>query len=193
MQITTLLIRCQAGDADAIQDLIGEYQSVVFRLALSILDDSAEADEAAQDTFLAALRALESYRGDASFQTWLYRITVNICRDRLRKRQARERVLLALQSVFHWMGAGPAHPEETVIQRETSAALWQAVNQLNEKHRLPVILFYYHDLSVAEIAGVLDLSAGTVLSRLFTARERLQSMLADPSGADSRPLPKRGT
>jgi RNA polymerase sigma-70 factor (ECF subfamily) len=179
MKITALIIRCQAGEADAIQDLVGEHQAAVFRLALSILDDAAEADEVTQEAFLAALRRLGSYRGDSTFTTWLYQITVNACRTRLRKRQATERIFHALQSIFRFADANITQPEEIVIQREANSIVWKAVSELGEKHRLPVILYYYQNLSVSEIAGVLSLREGTVLSRLYTARERLRANLGD--------------
>lgn len=172
-----LLQRCQSGDQSAIQDLVLSHRQAVFRLALSILDDPAEADEATQDAFVAALSTIDSYRGEASLTTWLYAITTNVCRSRLRKRRTKERIFQALQTIFRMAGEGLTRPEETVIQRESDAALWQAVNGLGEKHRLPVILFYFHDLPVAEIAQVLGLRPGTVLSRLYTARERLRARL----------------
>ena len=182
MQLDKLLQRCQAGEAAAIQDMVQTNQSAVFRLALSILDDPADAEEATQDTFLAVLRALDKYRGDSTFITWLYRITVNMCRSHLRKRQAKARLLQALQSLSRFMGVGPTHPEEIVIQRENNAVLWKAVNTLDEKHRMPIILYYYNDLTVSEIAGVLGVREGTVLSRLYIARERLCSALNNSAG-----------
>jgi RNA polymerase sigma-70 factor (ECF subfamily) len=177
MNMTALIIRCQAGEADAIQDLVREHQASVFRLALSILDDSTEAEEATQDSFLVALRTLQSYRADSSFSTWLYRITVNQCLSRLRKRRARQQLTHALQSIFRLTDAGTTHPEDFAIQRELDVAIWKAVSSLGEKHRLPVILYYYQNLSVLEIASVLNLHQGTVLSRLYTARERLRAFL----------------
>jgi RNA polymerase sigma-70 factor (ECF subfamily) len=177
MQLAMLLQRCHTGEAAAIQELVREYQSAVFRLALSILDDPADAEEATQDTFLAALRALDKYRGDSAFTTWLYRITVNVCLNHLRKRKAKAHILQTLHSLSRLMGVSPTHPEEIVIQGENNAVLWKAVNTLDEKHRMPIILYYYHDLAVAEIAGVMGLREGTVLSRLYTARDRLRAKL----------------
>jgi RNA polymerase sigma-70 factor, ECF subfamily len=179
MHITTLILRCQAGEADAIQDLIREHQTAIFRLALSILDDPAEADEATQDAFLAALRSLESYRGNSSFTTWLYQITVNSCRTRLRKRQRKERMFHAIQSIFRLENEAAIHPEEVIIQQEANSVVWKAVSALSEKHRLPVILYYYDNLPVSEIAILLNLREGTVLSRLYTAREQLKARLSD--------------
>jgi len=87
-----LIADCIQGDQAAITQLIQVHQLSVFRLALSILNDPDEASEAAQDTFIAALRALKSYRETSSFKAWLYTITLNISRSRLRKRKAKERL-----------------------------------------------------------------------------------------------------
>ena len=177
MTLAHLLQRSLDGDADAIQALVQSHQAAVYRLALSILDDPAEADEAAQEAFVSALNALDTYRGDAQFKSWLFSITINQCRRRLKKHQAKELLFTALQSLFRLKGEGPAHPEEILIRREAKTALWKAVEALGEKHRLPLILYYQHELSVAEIAEVLNLRLGTVLSRLYTARERLRAAL----------------
>jgi RNA polymerase sigma-70 factor, ECF subfamily len=177
MTLAHLLQRSLDGDADAIQALVQSHQAAVYRLALSILDDPVEAEEAAQDAFVRALSALSTYRGDAQFKSWLFSITINLCRQRLKKRKAKEILLGTLQSIFRLKGEGLAHPEEVLIRREAKTALWSAVEALGEKHRLPLILYYQHELSVAEIAEVLDLRLGTVLSRLYTARERLRAAL----------------
>ncbi len=179
MTLVQLLQRSLAGDPDAAQDLIQAHQAAVYRLALAILNDPAEAEEALQDTFITALGALDSYRGEASFKTWLLAITCNLCRKRLRKRKAKDLLMRTLQALFRQPGEGPTCPEDVLIQREANAVLWKAVNALDEKHRLPVVLYYEHDLSVAEIAQVLNLPRGTVLSRLYTARERLRVTLKD--------------
>ena len=153
------------------------HQQSVYRLALSILDDPAEAEEAAQDALVAALNALDMYRGDSAFTTWLYAITLNTCRTRLRKHRSRDRLLDTLKALFHLNGDGVSHPEESAIRTEADEAVARAVNSLDEKHRLTVVLRYFNELSIAEIAQLLDISEGTVHSRLFTARERLRVML----------------
>ncbi|HET9910569.1 MAG TPA: sigma-70 family RNA polymerase sigma factor [Anaerolineales bacterium] len=173
MDIAELLQRVRRGDATAAQELVQSYHSEVFRLALSILDDPADAEDITQDVFIAAIHALDSYRGDSAFKTWLFSIAVNVCRRRWRQRKTRERLMQVLQSIFPLIGAGSVHPEDVLIRRENRAELWQAVNGLNEKYRLPLALFYGHELPVAEIAQILDIPVGTVLSRLHTAREHL--------------------
>jgi RNA polymerase sigma-70 factor (ECF subfamily) len=104
---------------------------------------------------------------------------MNVCLTRLRKRRARERIFHALQSIFRLGDARTTHPEEIAIQRETNSAVWKAVSTLSEKHRLPIILYYSENLPVSEIAIVLSLRVGTVLSRLYTGRERLRVILKD--------------
>lgn len=184
MNTAQLLQQCQAGDELAIQALIQGYRSPLYRLAVSILMDPDEAEETLQDTFVTALKALDQYNGGA-LQAWLYGIMLNECRQHLRRRKAVDRLKAVLQSLLRMGGAGPAHPETVVIENETDAALWRAVCALGEKHRLPVILFYYHDLPVTEIARLLDVSEGTIHSRLFTARKRLRKALEDQSFPDA--------
>src|SRR5512142_911106 len=100
METLRLIERCRNGDGLAIEALVQAYQPPVFRLALSILDDPQEAEEAAQDSFVAAIQALDTYRGDSSFTTWLFSITINTCRMRLRKGRSRQRLMQTLVSLF---------------------------------------------------------------------------------------------
>lgn len=176
MDTAQLLHQCQAGDAAAIETLVHTYQSGMYRLALLLLDDPAEADDAVQEAFLSAFRALHTYQGSASLKTWLMAILVNESHDRLRKKSRLTRLKTRLQA-FYLLREDPPYPEKTAIQHEADRDVWQAIQALGEKHRLPVILRYYQELSVAEIAQMLAISEGTVHSRLNTARERLRAVL----------------
>lgn len=176
-----LLARCQAGDGLAVEQLVSDYQGRLFRLAVSILDDGspngwAEAEEVTQDALLSALRKSASYRGEASLSTWLYTITVNLCRNRLRSRQRRQKMQQLFQIVDQDESQSPV-PEDTVIQNEANDGLLNAVQSLDEKHRLPTILRYYHECSINEIAQILEIPVGTVHSRLNKARQRLREYL----------------
>jgi RNA polymerase sigma-70 factor, ECF subfamily len=177
MEQTELLQRLRRGDAGAAQKLVQSYHAEIFRLALSILDEPAEAEDATQDAFIAALDALDSYRGDSAFKTWLFSITVNVCRRRWRQRKARERLQQVLKTVLPTLGTRSVQPETALVAQENQAELWQAVSKLGEKYQFPLILFYEHEMPVAEIAQVLDIPVGTVLSRLHTARGRLAATL----------------
>jgi RNA polymerase sigma factor (sigma-70 family) len=104
---------------------------------------------------------------------------MNVCRARLRQRRTWGRLMNTFSAAFRLGSNPPADPETVVIQNEADADLWNAIAELDEKHRLPVILRYYQGLSAAEIAHLLGISEGTVHSRLFTARERLRIHLKE--------------
>src|SRR5512145_1581756 len=180
MEQTELLQCLRRGDAGSAQKLVQSYHAEIFRLALSILDEPAEAEDATQDAFIAALDALDSYRGDSTLKTWLFSITVNVCRRRWRQRKAKERLLQVLKTVLPTLGTRSIQPETALMMKENQAELWQAVSQLGEKYQFPLILFYEHEMPVTEIAQVLDIPVGTVLSRLHTARGRLAARLRQP-------------
>lgn len=179
MTIARLIQRSQSGDPAAIEAVVRTFQPDLLRLAGAILRDQTDTEEAVQDALMAALAALDDYSGRAAFKTWLFSITINECWRRLRKRRARKRLRRALQELFWVTGGPPAHPEVLLIRDETRTAVRRAVDALGEKHRLPVLLFYDHELSVAEIAETLDLPPGTVLSRLHTTRIKLRLALHD--------------
>lgn len=174
---TKLIAHCRSGSETAVERLVNDYKDGVFRLALSVLDDAAEANEATQDAFIAALGALESYRDDSSFKAWLYTIALNISRSRLRKRKTLAALKNTLQSIFHVQSQRIPSPEDIVVQNEQDAKIWKALEQLGEKHRLPMVLRYYHELSMGEIADILKINEGTVRSRIHTAHERLRGIL----------------
>lgn len=159
-----------------IDSLVTAYYPIIRRLAFSILGDVHEAEDAAQETFIAVARSLEGFREDASPKTWLYSIAVNHCRGRLRKVKTRMRLQNLLQAL-HLQQARPPDPEQAFAQNEADRSIWQAVDHLDEKHRLVVILRYVHDLTTPEIAQVLGISPGTVHSRLHYARQELRACL----------------
>jgi len=173
-----LIQRCEAGEAGAIEEFVHTYQPTAYRLALSILDDPAEADETAQDVLVTALHRLASFRGEAAFTTWLYTITLNLCRGRLRKRRSRERLARLLREAFR-LHDQTQHPETEVQQVEADAALWGAIRRLAGDQREAIVLRYYHELPIANIALVTGVSERTVHNRLRAAHERLRLLLKE--------------
>ncbi len=172
-----LITRSCGGDPIAIESLVHAYSTSVYRLALSMLDDAAEAEEATQDALLTAINHLSSYRGESSFSTWLYAIALNVCRGRLRQRRARERLAQVLQ-VFSRVNAETSEQvEQQVAERETDAAIWQAIKALKDKEREVVILRYYHQLHQECIAQILGVSDRTVRARLSAAYATLRVAL----------------
>lgn len=180
--LLSLVSQCIAGNEDAIDDLFHQYELGVFRLALSIVDDPAEASEIMQETFISAIKALRKYEEKQSFKAWLYTITVNHSRSHLRKRRTREKLLAALTRVFRVEFEKQPLPEESFIQNEKEAALWKSLNLLDDNLRIVVTLRYFHELPVREISEILSIPEGTVHSRLHTARERLRMALENLVG-----------
>jgi RNA polymerase sigma-70 factor (ECF subfamily) len=176
---TQLLALCRAGDEQALTQLLTAQRPKLFRLALSILDDAAEADEATQEAWLAARRALPSFRGEAALSTWLYRITLNVCRSKLRKQRARQRLQQVLTVVFRWE-AEVVHPEEAAFQLEADRALWAAIRALPDTEREVIVLRYYHAHPIAEVAQILNVSERTVHNRLHAAHQKLRSKVHRP-------------
>ncbi|MCI0610677.1 MAG: RNA polymerase sigma factor [Anaerolineae bacterium] len=172
-----LISECIAGNEDAIETLVRQYETGVFKLAFSICNDLPEAYEIMQETFIAVLRSLRSYQEKKTFKAWLYTITINTARSHLRKSRLTEKLRKALTSIFLVEVQKSSTPEEAVIQNEKEAVLWRALNNLDERHRLVIVLKYFHELSVAEISQILSIREGTVHSRLHTARERLKDAL----------------
>lgn len=162
--------------------LVHQYEIGVFRLALSIVGDPAEANEIMQETFIAALRSLPAYEEKKSFRAWLYTIALNHSRSHLRKRRVLERLRTTLTAIFQVERQKQISPEEAVVQNEKEAQIWKALNQLDERHRTVVVLRYFHGLPVTEISEVLSVNEGTIHSRLHTARARLRGALKDLYG-----------
>ncbi len=176
MDSTRLIQRCIAGDSTAIDEMVQTYQSSLYRIALLITDNPADADEVVQDAFIIACGASGGYRGESTLKTWLTAIVVNESRNRLRKRN-RQKLLNERILFFRRLFEQSNSPEKATIQQEKKDSVWQAIMALGEKHRIPIILRYYQDLPVAEIAKILEINVGTAHSRLNTARERLRSAL----------------
>jgi RNA polymerase sigma-70 factor (ECF subfamily) len=177
-----LLSDCIAGDEQSIETLVRQYETVVFRLAFSIVGETSEANEVTQETFIAALKSLGAYREKTSFKAWLFAIAVNASRSHLRKRKVLERLRTTLTAILQVDSQKQALPEDLVIQNETEAAIWNSLNRLDERHRMVVLLRYFHDLSISEISEILSINEGTVHSRLFTAREKLRAALSQLRG-----------
>jgi RNA polymerase sigma-70 factor (ECF subfamily) len=177
--LSRLIADCLAGNDAAIEQLVRRYETSVFRLALSVVSDEAEANEVTQETFIAALRSLRLYEERKSFKAWLYTIALNHARSHLRKRKILQRLRETEFALFRVEMQKQTLPEDDVIQSEEDAAVWSELDKLDERHRIVLVLRYINGLSVAEVAETLTLPEGTVHSRLHTARERLRLAL-DP-------------
>jgi RNA polymerase sigma-70 factor (ECF subfamily) len=177
-----LIADCISGNEQSIETLVRQYETDVFRLAFSIVGEAGDANEVMQETFIAALKSLGTYREKSSFKAWLFTIAVNTSRSHLRKRKALERLRTTLTAIFQVDSQKQVLPEDLIIQNETEAAIWNSLNRLDERHRMVVLLRYFHDLSISEISEILSVNEGTIHSRLFTAREKLRIALSQLHG-----------
>lgn len=172
-----LVRRCQQGDLRAFADLVEQYQDRLFDLAWTILQEREAAKDAVQETFLTVFQKIEGFRGEAALETWLVAITVNQCRSRLRRQKARRLLSMeGLSSRLFRAGKQGADPAAIVDQQMQRQALWQLVNRLDDRLRLPILLYYRYGLSGDEIAAALGVTKSTVYERLSQGRQRLRQM-----------------
>lgn len=176
-----LVERCRAGDVAAFEPLVEKYRQRVWRLAHSVLRDPEDARDAAQEAFIRAFQALPSFRGQSAFYTWLFRIVVNVASDRARQRAAQGRAFgterVAMEEWERVPGDGTEAPDAAVARAEERARIMRALNALPERHRAIIMLSDLEGLSYREIADVLKIPMGTVMSRLHNARKRLRALL----------------
>jgi RNA polymerase sigma-70 factor (ECF subfamily) len=182
-----LVARARGGDRAAFDALVLRHQDRVYNMAFRMLGDREEALDAAQEIFLAAYRSLGAFESKARFSTWLYRVTVNRCRDELRKRgtakHARPASLEGAQNrSIEPPAPGGADPARAAEARERHEAVARAIASLPEETRAAVVLRDVQGLSYEEIAEVLGVPAGTVRSRIFRGRAQLRAELAPEAG-----------
>ena len=174
--VAALVSRAQTGEFRAFEELVRRYRNDVFALAYHFLRNREEAWDTSQEVFIKAHRSLKRFRGDASFKTWLMRITANQCKDYLKKRR------LATVSYNDALEAENAAspvlgPDHTAEANELGEAITTALDGLSFKHRTAFVLREFEGLSYEDMAQVMGCNVGTVMSRLHHARKKLQSSL----------------
>ena len=170
-----LIGRAQRGDTHAYEELVHAYQGIAFRTAYVIARNAADAEDAAQDGFVKAWRALGRFRAGAPFRPWLLQIVANEARNRRRSAGRREHLALRAAAEEPSGGAAPS-PEAALLSAETREALLAGVNELPDDQREVVALRYFLGLSEAEVAETLGVPHGTVKSRNARALERLRGL-----------------
>ena len=176
-----LVARCQAGDLAAFEPLVERYRDRVWRLVNHVLRDREDAWDCAQEAFVRAYQSLGKFRGQSAFYTWLFRIAMNLATDRLRARGAQARAF-GRERVpeEEWSNRAPdtaLPPDEAAASAERRARIGRALESLPPKARTIIMLSDVEGLSYREIADVLDVPIGTVMSRLHHARKRLRAAL----------------
>lgn len=169
-----LVARGRDGDAHALDLIVRKFHAGAYRLALSYLRDTHAAEDAVQDAFIKAFRSLDGFRGDASFRTWLYRITANEAKGALRRTGRRREEPIDDADTVAWTGSDPA--EDAVVSQEAERARTM-LQRLPEKQRLSVTLRIEEGLSFREIGDVTGSSEGAARVNYFHGIRRLRELM----------------
>ncbi len=179
--------RARQGDDEAFSQLVEAYQRPVFNVCYRMLGDPAEAEDAAQETFIRAYTRIDSYDPNRKFSSWLLAIASHYCIDRLRRRRFS---LVSWDDLppWRWLPDPQPQPEEVTLRHEAQRHLQELLDQLPPDYRAAVILRYWHELSYEEIAEALNSTLPAIKSRLFRARQMLAQAAAQ---AESLPALKQ--
>lgn len=184
-----LLELCKRQDQDALRVLFRRHERPVYSLLMRMLSNREDAEEALAEVFVKVWRAAGSFKGDAKFTTWLYRITSNTARDRLRSRQVRQEVFMDDTIVDEANLGEPCsqtlgNPEKCALVADEKARLLRAMQELSEDDRLLITLYHFQECEYEEISSVTGISPANLKVRLFRARQRLRKLCADAERED---------
>ena len=177
-----LVAACQRGESEAFRELFETFRDKVYSIALRYSGDRAVAMDISQDIFVKLFSSIRDFRGDSSFETWVYRLVVNSCLDHRRKHW--RLIPMAAEVLGSLRSSGDSLAE--MLRSEFSAGIRAAVDRLAPDLRIAVILRYTEGLSYAEIADVLGCSPGTVASRLNRAHKALERRLSHLVGKEGQ-------
>ena len=182
-----LVKHSQAGNTEAFDQLVTRYRTRVFGMIYNMVHNEQDAWDLAQDSFIKAWKSIGRFRGQSSFYTWIYRIIMNVTIDWLRKKQVKGAgaefddaiQLREINPASRTVPKAEALPHEQMEQREIRQRIDAAIAQLTPEHRAVILMKEIEDMQYHEIAEALECSIGTVMSRLFYARKKLQNLLRD--------------
>lgn len=179
----TLIERSKKGDLSAFDELLRRHEKQIYSFAYRMTQNYDDANDIAAEAFIKAFQALDRFRGDANFSTWIFRIVTNIFLDRRKRSKSYvnvsldEYIELEENSVARQLEDPSPDPLEMLEESERNDVLQSAIDELPDYQRLMVLLFHIQGLSYEEIAGIVELPIGTVKSRLNRARLALREKL----------------
>lgn len=182
-----LVKRCQAGETEAFDELVTRYRTRIFGMIYNMVRNEQDAWDLAQDSFVKAWKSINRFRGQSSFYTWIYRIVMNVTIDWLRKKQVKGAgaefddaiQLKEIDPAAKTVPKPDSLPYERMEHREIRTQIDNAIAQLSPEHRAVILMKEIEGMQYHEIAEALECSIGTVMSRLFYARKKLQVLLKE--------------
>ncbi|MGZ3903888.1 MAG: RNA polymerase sigma factor [Bacteroidia bacterium] len=185
LQEETLIVQLKAGESSAFKYIVETHQALVYNASLGILQNSADAEDVAQEVFVQVYHSVKEFKGDCKLSTWLYRIAVTKSLDFLRAKKRKKRFAF-VQSLFGEESNEPlveqatfVHPGVQLENKERAGILFKAINKLPENQKVAFTLNKVEGLSYQEIAEVMQLSVSSVESLLFRAKANLQKLLGN--------------
>jgi len=174
--------QCRRGSRKAFEVLVNKYMKDAYFIALGFVGNREDAQDLSQEAFVRAYRHIKSVKPDRKFFPWFYQILKNLCISHLRKRKYRQASSLDVEGCPETQATDCFSPEEIADRNELKDKVWQAIAKLDEKHREVIILRHFQNMSYDQIAEALFCNKGTVTSRLYYARKRLEELLGTDLG-----------
>lgn len=172
--------RAQNGDGTALEELLLAYEKKVYNIAYRLMGIEADAADMAQEALIKIYRSIKGFKGEASFSSWVYRLTVNTCMDGLRKRKRAPISLeFSMESGVPFEDTAAGTPEMHALSIERSEDIQKAINMLSCEHKTVVVMRDISGLTYEEISESLKISVGTVKSRISRGRQRLKELLLE--------------
>lgn len=179
MDDAQLMTAVQRGDPAAFRILVEKYKRRAYFLAVKLVGDSADASDLSQEAFIRVYNARRRYDRDRPFFSWFYAILSNLAKNHLRKRSVRSEYAAQMRSAADQALDERGAPDCIVEADETRRALWAAIEKLSFDHREIIILRHFEDMPYEDIAKLLGIPVGSVMSRLYYARKKLRELLGE--------------
>ncbi len=175
---TALITEIRAGDKEALRTLVEKYKKVAYRLALGLVGNRDDAHDISQEAFIRVYRSAATFDDSKPFLPWFYTIISNLCRTWLKRRTATENRFVDLGDISFLL-VDSSNPESALIKEEMITRLRTAIQKLSFQDREILTLQHFRNLSYDEIAALLGIPRGTVMSRLYYARKKLAKLMRD--------------
>ncbi len=186
----TAMRRCRRGSPEAFEVFVNRYMKNAYFIALGLVGNREDAMDLSQEAFIRAYRNIKHLKPDRKFFPWFYQILKNLCISHLRKRRYRQTSSLDAENCPEPAATTDCFSPEVVAERnELKDKVWQAIGKLDNKHREVIILRHFQNMSYEQIAEALYCNKGTITSRLYYARKRLEELLGTGKGGCINDMP----